>query len=197
MQVPPPQYQQEYQPKKNNNVLLIVLGVVAVCGCGGVVILAAILFPVFGQAKLAAKKALAFSHAKQCGTALAIYEADYDDRLPLAGEWMDVLGPYAKDDEIFKSPLVTEKDRLGYGFAFRKALSRKNTAKMEDLETWAMVFDSTLTVRNANSDLETLPDPGRYGFGDSSMNIICFADSHAKTYRASSIAGLIQGKAIR
>ncbi|MBX3112666.1 MAG: prepilin-type N-terminal cleavage/methylation domain-containing protein [Fimbriimonadaceae bacterium] len=56
--------------------LLVVIAIIA--------ILAAILFPVFAQAKVAAKKAATISNQKQLGTAFNIYTADYDDVLPLA-----------------------------------------------------------------------------------------------------------------
>ena len=53
--------------------LLVVIAIIA--------ILAAILFPVFAQAKLAAKKTTALSNAKQIATANFIYMGDYDDNL--------------------------------------------------------------------------------------------------------------------
>jgi len=53
--------------------LLVVIAIIA--------ILAAILFPVFAQAKQAAKKTVALSNAKQLATANMIYMADYDDTL--------------------------------------------------------------------------------------------------------------------
>ena len=52
--------------------LLVVIAIIA--------ILAAILFPVFAQAKVAAKKTSALSNIKQMGTSAAIYTSDYDDR---------------------------------------------------------------------------------------------------------------------
>src|SRR5262245_33721607 len=52
--------------------LLVVIAIIA--------ILAAILFPVFAQAKAAAKKSAELSNFKQIGTATAIYVTDYDDR---------------------------------------------------------------------------------------------------------------------
>ena len=85
--------------------LLVVIAIIA--------ILAAILFPVFAQAKLAAKKASDISNLKQTGTATYIYTADYDDLL------MDVpvynaetesyvfaakLAPYTKNRQIWKNP---------------------------------------------------------------------------------------------
>ncbi len=51
--------------------LLVVIAIIA--------ILAAILFPVFAQAKLAAKKTADLSNLKQTGTATALYQGDYDD----------------------------------------------------------------------------------------------------------------------
>jgi prepilin-type N-terminal cleavage/methylation domain-containing protein len=54
--------------------LLVVIAIIAV--------LAAILFPVFAQAKSAAKKTTALSNHQQIGTALLIYTGDYDDHLP-------------------------------------------------------------------------------------------------------------------
>ncbi len=50
--------------------LLVVIAIIA--------ILAAILFPVFAQAKSAAKKTMAISNFKQAGTAVAMYTGDYD-----------------------------------------------------------------------------------------------------------------------
>ncbi len=56
--------------------LLVVIAIIA--------ILAAILFPVFAQAKAAAKKTQDLSQLKQVGTAVQIYAGDHDDTLPLA-----------------------------------------------------------------------------------------------------------------
>lgn len=54
--------------------LLVVIAIIA--------ILAAILFPVFAQAKLAAKKATSISNMKQIGLGTTMYIADFDDVLP-------------------------------------------------------------------------------------------------------------------
>ena len=51
--------------------LLVVIAIIA--------ILAAILFPVFAQAKLAAKKTAGLNQVKQIGTAMHLYLSDYDD----------------------------------------------------------------------------------------------------------------------
>src|SRR5476649_1299112 len=54
--------------------LLVVIAIIA--------ILAAILFPVFAQAKEAAKKTACLSNTKQMSLGLYIYTGDYDDTLP-------------------------------------------------------------------------------------------------------------------
>jgi prepilin-type N-terminal cleavage/methylation domain-containing protein len=66
--------------------LLVVIAIIA--------ILAAILFPVFAQAKEAAKKTADLSNVKQMGTGFAIYLSDNDDLFPLqagqdptSGQW--------------------------------------------------------------------------------------------------------------
>jgi len=56
--------------------LLVVIAIIA--------ILAAILFPVFAQAKEAAKKTATLSNFKQTGTATIVYSADSDDMFPLS-----------------------------------------------------------------------------------------------------------------
>jgi prepilin-type N-terminal cleavage/methylation domain-containing protein len=54
--------------------LLVVIAIIAV--------LASILFPVFSQAKEAAKKTACLSNLKQVGTSVLLYLSDHDDRMP-------------------------------------------------------------------------------------------------------------------
>jgi prepilin-type N-terminal cleavage/methylation domain-containing protein len=60
--------------------LLVVIAIIA--------ILAAILFPVFAQAKEAAKKTQTLSNFKQTGLAANVYITDTDDTFPLAMRWV-------------------------------------------------------------------------------------------------------------
>jgi prepilin-type N-terminal cleavage/methylation domain-containing protein len=64
--------------------LLVVIAIIA--------ILAAILFPVFAQAKVAAKKTSSLSNVKQTGTSVAIYMTDSDDIFPRAFGWHPQVG---------------------------------------------------------------------------------------------------------
>lgn len=96
--------------------LLVVIAIIA--------ILAAILFPVFAQAKLAAKKTVALSNAKQVALAQYMYMNDYDDHLvksyygfPAAPacawsttggqvyyDWRYAIQPYTKNGGILTDP---------------------------------------------------------------------------------------------
>ena len=90
--------------------LLVVIAIIA--------ILAAILFPVFAQAKLAAKKTADLSNMKQTATGVLIYMSDADDIFPLASfdsvpynqansyRWSSSLciGPYTKNVNMFTTP---------------------------------------------------------------------------------------------
>lgn len=64
--------------------LLVVIAIIA--------ILAAILFPVFAQAKEAAKKTTEISNFNQVGKATAMYNADYDDHYMLSNSGGNPLG---------------------------------------------------------------------------------------------------------
>jgi prepilin-type processing-associated H-X9-DG protein len=83
-----------------------------------IAILAAILFPVFSQAKEAAKQTKALAQMKQIGTSLMIYAGDYDDNFVPASMrttnpavdpiiWTEGLFPYVKNQDIFVSPAAT------------------------------------------------------------------------------------------
>jgi prepilin-type N-terminal cleavage/methylation domain-containing protein/prepilin-type processing-associated H-X9-DG protein len=66
--------------------LLVVIAIIA--------ILAAILFPVFAQAKIAAKGAASESNVKQQALAILMYCNDYDDFFPLDETWGDQTAPF-------------------------------------------------------------------------------------------------------
>ncbi len=92
--------------------LLVVIAIIA--------ILAAILFPVFAQAKASAKATQSISNMKQIGTGLMMYLADYDDTYmprrvqgtsstgqPGEYSWKQVEYPYVKNQNLFGDPMNT------------------------------------------------------------------------------------------
>jgi prepilin-type N-terminal cleavage/methylation domain-containing protein/prepilin-type processing-associated H-X9-DG protein len=91
--------------------LLVVIAIIA--------ILAAILFPVFAQAREKARQTACLSNTKQIGTGLMMYVQDYDELYPIAipdnvppingGTSArlpieDQFGPYIKNDDVWHCP---------------------------------------------------------------------------------------------
>ena len=74
--------------------LIVVIAIIAV--------LAAILFPVFAQARSKARATVSLSNARQFGMALTMYTQDYDEGLPLTdhagamASWIETVQPYVK-----------------------------------------------------------------------------------------------------
>jgi prepilin-type N-terminal cleavage/methylation domain-containing protein/prepilin-type processing-associated H-X9-DG protein len=89
--------------------LLVVIAIIA--------ILAAILFPVFAQAREKARQASCASNEKQLGIAMIQYSQDSDEQLPCGdngytgvgqntfiGGWASQLYPYVKSDYVYTCP---------------------------------------------------------------------------------------------
>ncbi|GIV16253.1 MAG: hypothetical protein KatS3mg022_1688 [Armatimonadota bacterium] len=87
--------------------LLVVIAIIA--------ILAAILFPVFAQAREKARQASCISNMKQIGLAVLMYAQDYDETLPLNRifsftpelsyvTWRCVVQPYIKNEGAWVCP---------------------------------------------------------------------------------------------
>jgi len=90
--------------------LLVVIAIIA--------ILAAILFPVFAQAKMAAKKAVSISNLKQITLGMVMYQGDSDDTVNCSGyqvqgpgaapfaerDWPYQIQPYVLNWPIFRDP---------------------------------------------------------------------------------------------
>ncbi len=102
--------------KKRGFTLIELLVVIAI-----IAILAAILFPVFAQAKRAAKNSADISNIKQLGLGLIIYAGDSDDIYCAANgtdndaatfsrTWVQKTAPYIKSLPLFQSPLDERHD---------------------------------------------------------------------------------------
>ncbi|MES2460745.1 MAG: DUF1559 domain-containing protein [Armatimonadota bacterium] len=117
--------------------LLVVIAIIA--------ILAAILFPVFAQAREKARQTACLSNFKQIGNALMMYTQDYDETMPFhslgSGDWivanyndptifagfnpprypwMYLIQPYLKNTQVFSCPNAPDNT----GAASPTALSR-------------------------------------------------------------------------
>jgi prepilin-type N-terminal cleavage/methylation domain-containing protein len=111
--------------------LLVVIAIIA--------ILAAILFPVFAQAKLAAKATVSLSNAKQQGLAEIMYSGDFDDYFVLGtawntgsdplcfgggcfSTWLWLVQPYEKNGQISQDPTNQAQWNVGNSLGSNGAL---------------------------------------------------------------------------
>ncbi len=97
--------------------LLVVIAIIA--------ILAAILFPVFAQAREKARSIADLSNVRQIGLAILMYTQDWDERtcrthhdleppetIANLYAWYQPLRPYIKNDQIFRDPSVSDTPTL-------------------------------------------------------------------------------------
>jgi len=87
--------------------LLVVIAIIA--------ILAAILFPVFAQAREKARQTVCLSNEKQIGLGIIQYVQDYDEVMPhhqfydgatasTFRTWQDAIDPYMKSHDVYRCP---------------------------------------------------------------------------------------------
>lgn len=156
--------------------LLVVIAIIA--------ILAAILFPVFAQAKLAAKKTAGGAQMKQIGTAANLYQSDYDDGLPTWGSvwthrdnvsgtyigaldipenyWDFMLLPYVKSDVlVLRNPDGTI-NRRSYGGLWRAPGAENQPTQRSIVINQLLVWDITVGGTPLNWVADTNIANGRY-----------------------------------
>lgn len=112
------------RPNKKAFTLIELLVVVTI-----IAILAAILFPVFGRAKEAARKTVALSNMRQLAIAVMMYTVDHDDTYvpstnydaqttDVSRIWTVPIFPYVKNKDIFVSP-GSETSKYAEGWSTR------------------------------------------------------------------------------
>ncbi len=134
--------------------LLVVIAIIA--------ILAAILFPVFAQARSKARQTSCLSNERQIGTALLMYTQDYDERFPQANynisdtdryHWYNLVDPYVK------SSYTRAAANLGKGLSLWVCPDFKKT--QNDIfgiqQSWSYVANFNLMPPPANSAQPDLP----------------------------------------
>jgi prepilin-type N-terminal cleavage/methylation domain-containing protein/prepilin-type processing-associated H-X9-DG protein len=116
--------------------LLVVIAIIA--------ILAAILFPVFAQAREKARQSACLSNQKQLGTALMMYVQDYDETFPNRrfepfgtaadfsdydqNSWRSVIQPYVKNTQILECASNPDRDTKTMDPEFRVSYAANFTA---------------------------------------------------------------------
>src|SRR6266700_70386 len=106
--------------RRSGFTLVEVLVVIAV-----IVILAAVLYPVFAQARDAAQRASCLSNLRQLALAHQAYVQDYDDTLPTWYEWggphgfrfwTELLRPYYRDARLLDQGFSSARERAANGW---------------------------------------------------------------------------------
>jgi prepilin-type N-terminal cleavage/methylation domain-containing protein len=167
--------------------LLVVIAIIA--------ILAAILFPVFAQAKVAAKKTRVLSDAKQMGLAQIMYAGDSDDMFSpvVSGNvgfptWNTVILPYIKNTGMFLDPFTPNQGSLQptvlnsrWGMPPRRGASNWCPTNLDDVSMCAM------GVYNPNSRAQITGGQawGRDGIGGSGWDTLPWPYMIARDYKHS------------
>jgi prepilin-type processing-associated H-X9-DG protein len=142
-----------------------------------IVIAAAILFPVFVRDGHPSPKTSCLNNLKQLGTALNMYESDWDERLPplytvracapQGKGWMDKLMVYARNKRISRCP--ESPDRLTY--SFNRRLAGINYDKIAHPADTFSIFESVNALPESNNlnggevchpTRDRIPLPGQY-----------------------------------
>lgn len=139
--------------------LLVVIAIIA--------ILAAILFPVFAQAREKARQISCVSNMRQIGTALRMYAQDYDELFPhlrlgpgdAGATWRNAIFPYVKNVDIFACPSNPLSRPLGEGTNETGADPNHNAYG------WQYMPGRKLPISYAMNGCSTswLPATGEYG----------------------------------
>jgi prepilin-type N-terminal cleavage/methylation domain-containing protein/prepilin-type processing-associated H-X9-DG protein len=146
--------------------LLVVIAIIA--------ILAAILFPVFAQAREKARQSTCLSNSRQMGMGLSMYVQDYDDTYPWSANldpdknpaWAGLIYPYVKNLAVFACPSqpdVTGNSSFDVGKpANQKEAGPRNYCANSEVLAWITKGKNNEFGRDYNAKIRTLaeiPEP--------------------------------------
>jgi prepilin-type N-terminal cleavage/methylation domain-containing protein/prepilin-type processing-associated H-X9-DG protein len=177
--------------------LLVVIAIIA--------ILAAILFPVFAQARSKARQASCLSNQKQIGLAWVMYAQDYDETSPnpafLGRLWVlqkyqkpsrpddmyfpDLIRPYAKNDDFAFCPSVG-KNYIWKSVPFTHTMGENGTSYWYNWYYWN--GQSLAKVNKVSESPVAIDMPYGPTYADlphpDGLNVV-YADGHAKFFHSS------------
>jgi prepilin-type N-terminal cleavage/methylation domain-containing protein/prepilin-type processing-associated H-X9-DG protein len=164
--------------------LLVVIAIIA--------ILAAILFPVFAQAREQARKTSCLSNVKQLNLSVQMYMQDYDEAVPLIytsaagsnpatdlpgtthGAWLDWMQPYIKNYNIVLCPdapwqsldrIHTLDYLLSYGMIPQVAVAQGGWSSWVTRDApWIDVYVPPGTRYDGLAGAANYADPGKYPY---------------------------------
>jgi prepilin-type N-terminal cleavage/methylation domain-containing protein/prepilin-type processing-associated H-X9-DG protein len=155
--------------------LLVVIAIIA--------ILAAILFPVFAQAREKARAASCLSNNKQIALAFSMYKQDYDETYPLAADpvsglwWDQTVQPYIKASDVGSILTCPSASTRAFAYSMNNWLSGQSDATTTLPAETVLVADAAQAPSEASNNKADasyqLPAAGPYfiytvpGMGDS------------------------------
>jgi hypothetical protein len=185
-------------PRSNTNkILLFVL--IGGCGCAFLmmIILAAIMFPVFAQAREKAREQGCMSNVGKMTLGMQMYVQDYDMTFPESRNWMAKTQPYINNPAVNHCPSVSSRsgEVIGgaFGYAFNSRLSKASEAKVSDPYQTGMIYDSSTLTESASDPLTSLPMPPRH-FNHVKCDLLGFVDGHAQAYTPDELQSLLQSQ---
>ncbi len=180
----PNQFSVSMPPSRRAFTLIELLVVIAI-----IAILAAILFPVFAQAREKARQTSCLSNMKQLGLGIVQYVQDYDECYPIGvgqspyggnpvAHWQQAVVPYVKSDGIFACPDDPDAGRPEPGKEW-KGLKTSYTGN----GYFTYLNDGTLASLFTADPVMTLAKIGR------SADTILLAEKHSADLAAAADAG--------
>jgi len=122
--------------------LLVVIAIIA--------ILAAILFPVFAQAREKARAASCLSNGKQMGLAMLMYSQDYDELYPPgyyagppAAWWLSLIQPYVKDRDLGGIRSCPSAPSKNWAYSMNDYLGTKSQSIIPSVADTILIGDAT------------------------------------------------------
>lgn len=141
-------------------------------------ILAAIIFPIFANARYNAVDTICLSNMKNIGVALQMYTEDNESNYPSEKSWSDSLSPYIRGNAIQKCPCVPQ-----YGYAMNSKISGKSsTALMKHTSVQTpVVFETDILSPNLSIPFDLAKIAYRHQ-NHRASNIL-YLDGHVGTVR--------------
>ena len=161
-------YARPAAPPPKSKTPVVVVALLGACGCGLLMIpiLAAILFPVFAQAREKARQAACLSNEKQMALGVMMYAQDYDETYPAAPQWMTQIDPYVKNPAVYACPSAASRAQIQeggvYTYAYNSQMSKRAIALLKAPQLTGMLYNSSAMTQNASDALTSLPVPGRH-----------------------------------
>ena len=138
-----------------------------------ILMVSAILFPVFSRARDTAVRATCVQNLSQIGKAMRMYASDNDDQFPLRQRWCDALQPDVgrlddKAESVFQCPKLPA---VRSGYAYNASLSGIAEGRLDDAASLVGAFDGR-GGWNSTGGAELL-DPRHRGTAN-----VLYADGH-------------------